>query len=59
MLFGDWIDLWYQTYCKPTIRATTQAGYEDRIYLHIIPHIGDIPLDRLTQNDLQTLMASA
>ena len=54
MPFGDWIDLWYQTYCKPTIRATTQAGYEDRIYLHIIPHIGDIPLDRLTQNDLQT-----
>ena len=54
MPFGDWIDLWYQTYCKPTIRATTQAGYEDRIYLHIIPNIGDIPLDRLTQNDLQT-----
>ena len=54
MPFGDWIDLWYQTYCKPTIRATTQAGYEDRIYLHIIPNIGDSPLDRLTQNDLQT-----
>ena len=54
MPFGDWIDLWYQTYCKPTIRATTQSEYEDRIYLHIIPHIGDIPLDRLTQNDLQT-----
>ena len=54
MLFGDWIDLWYQIYCKPTIRATTQSEYEDRIYLHIIPNIGDIPLDRLTQNDLQT-----
>ena len=54
MPFGDWIDLWYQTYCKPTIRATTQSEYEDRIYLHIIPNIGDIPLDRLSQNDLQT-----
>ena len=54
MPFGDWIDLWYQTYCKPTIRATTQSEYEDRIYLHIIPNIGDIPLNRLTQNDLQT-----
>ena len=30
MPFGDWIDLWYQTYCKPTIRATTQSEYEDR-----------------------------
>ena len=29
-------------------------GYEDRIYLHIIPNIGDIPLDQLPQNDLKT-----
>lgn len=57
MPFGDWIDLWYQTYCKPTIRPTTQAGYEKRIYLHIIPEIGKIPLDRLTQTDLQQFYA--
>lgn len=32
---------------------TTQETYESRIRLHIVPEIGDIPLNKLTQNDLQ------
>ena len=39
MPFGDWIDFWYQNYSKPKLRATTRAGYENRIYLHIIPEL--------------------
>ena len=38
---------------KTKIRPTTQETYESRIRLHIIPEIGDIPLNKLTQNDLQ------
>ena len=57
MPFGDWLDLWYKTYSKPTIRITTQLCYEDRIYLHIIPAIGTIPLNKLQQNDLQKFYA--
>lgn len=57
MSFGDWLDLWYKTYSKPTIRITTQLCYEDRIYLHIIPSIGDIPLNKLQQSDLQKFYA--
>ena len=53
MLFGDWIDFWYQNFFKPKIRQTTQQTYEGRIYTHIIPEIGQIPLNKLTQNDLQ------
>ncbi len=53
MPFGDWIDFWYKYYTKDRIRATTRAGYEGRIYLHIIPELGKIPLNKLTQNDLQ------
>ena len=53
MTFGEWIDLWYQNYSKPGIRETTQENYETRIYKHIIPEIGHIQLDKLTQNDLQ------
>ncbi len=53
MRFGDWIEYWYENHAKPKIRPTTQAGYEDRIRLHIVPEIGDIPLNKLTQNDLQ------
>lgn len=57
MPFGDWMDFWYQTYCKPQLRLNTQLGYEDRIYKHIIPALGKIPLDKLTQNDLQQFYA--
>ncbi len=53
MRFGDWIEYWYENHAKPKVRPTTQAGYEDRIRLHIVPEIGDIPLNKLTQNDLQ------
>ena len=58
MSFGEWIDFWYQTYCKHTIRITTQLEYENRIYKHIIPEIGDIPLKQLTQSDLQQFYAT-
>ena len=53
MAFGDWLQFWYENHCKPKIRPTTQATYESRIRLHIIPEIGHIPLNKLTQNDLQ------
>ena len=53
MPFGEWIDLWYQTWSKPGLRITTQQCYEDRIYNHIIPHVDKIPLNTLTQSDLQ------
>ena len=57
MLFGEWLDLWYKTYSKPDIRITTQLCYENRIYIHIIPAIGNIPLNKLKQSDLQKFYA--
>ena len=57
MRFADWLDYWYETHCKPNIRTSTQSGYEDRIRLHIKPELGEIPLNRLTQNDLQQFYA--
>ena len=54
MLFGNRIDCWYQYFCKPRIRETTQASYENMIYNHIVPGIGNIRLDQLTQKDLQS-----
>jgi len=53
MAFGEWIDFWYEQYSKITLRPTTQSEYESLIYKHIIPEIGKIQLDKLTQNDLQ------
>lgn len=57
MRFGDWLEYWYETHSKPKIRPTTQLGYESRIHLHIIPEIGNILLNKLTQNDLQQFYA--
>lgn len=57
MPFGDWIEFWYQNFSKPKLRPTTQACYEGRIYTHIIPSIGKIALNKLTQNDLQQFYA--
>ena len=53
MTFGTWLDHWYQRECKPHIRPKTQADYENRIYQHIIPELGSIPLAKLTAADLQ------
>ncbi len=57
MPFGEWIDFWYQTYCAHTLRITTKNDYENRIYNHIIPEIGKIPLNKLSQSDLQQFYA--
>ena len=57
MPFGDCLDFWYQNFSKPKLRPTTQACYEGRIYTHIIPGIGQIPLCKLTQNELQQFYA--
>ena len=57
MLLGDWIDFWYQYFSKPKLRVTTYSTYENRIYVHIIPGIGQIPLNKLSQNDLQQFYA--
>ena len=57
MPFGDWIDFWYQTYCRHTLRITTRTDYENRIFNHIISEIGKISLNRLSQSDLQQFYA--
>ena len=57
MPFGEWIDFWYQNFSKPALRETTKVGYENCIYHHIIPSVGQIPLNQLTQSDLQQFYA--
>ena len=57
MTFGGWMDFWYQNYSKPKLRPTTQMGYENAIYKHIIPALGIIPLSELSTNDVQQFYA--
>ena len=57
MLFGEWLDYCYKVYSKPFIKPKTQEDYENRIYNHIIPEIGEISIEDLTQSDLQKFYA--
>ena len=56
MRFGDWLNFWYENYCKPSIRPSTQKGYEEWIHVHAIPGLGHIPLNKLTQAELQNFL---
>jgi len=56
MRFGDWINYWYENHAKPTIRPTTQKGYGQWIYVHAIPGLGHIPLNKLSQSDCQQFL---
>ena len=44
---------WYEIHSKPTLRASTQNNYENVIHNHVLPEIGKIPLNKLSQNDLR------
>ena len=57
MPFGEWMDFWYQTYCKNTLKEYTQETYEHRIYKQIIPKIGHYPLNQLTTGILEKFYA--
>ena len=54
---GNWLDLWYQTYKKASLRPNTQMSYERRIYQHIIPALANVYLDKLTTGDIQQFYA--
>lgn len=57
MTFGEWMDFWYQTYCKNTLKEYTQETYEQRIYKQIIPKIGNAPLNQLNASTLEKFYA--
>ena len=58
MTVAQWLDFWYQTHKKPNLRPNTQMSYERRIYQHIIPNLGPIPLNKLTTGDIQQFYAA-
>ena len=55
MPFGEWLDYWYETYCKPNARPATQRTYEGYIRLYLHPRLGSIPLNKVTTSDIQQM----
>ena len=55
MPFGEWLDYWYESYCKPNVRPGTQSNYEGYIRWYLRPKLGSIPLNKLTVSDIQQM----
>ena len=55
MALGEWLDYWYETYCKPNARPATQRTYEGYIRLYLHPRLGSIPLNKVTTSDIQQM----
>ena len=53
MRFGAWMDYWFNTYSKGKLNEYTQQTYWYRIYMQIIPKIGDTPLNQVTTGTLE------
>ena len=52
---AEWMRLWFEIYSKPSIRERSAEGYRNYIENHIIPHIGEIKLNKLTPMDIQKM----
>ena len=50
-----WLRTWFELYSKLHIRPSTMNYYHRNIEQHVIPAIGNIPLNKLTTRDLQKL----
>lgn len=53
--FGEYLAHWLATYARHNVRATTYRSYEQLIRLHILPALGNVPLQKLQPVQLQAL----
>lgn len=52
-MFYDWLDIWYQTYKVPAVKAGSLRCIRNTINIHIKPNLPDCPLSSLTPLKLQ------
>ena len=50
---ASWMKTWYEVYAEPRIRPNTKAYYTNYIENHIVPGIGNVPLEKLTTIQIQ------
>ncbi len=44
----QYLETWLETHSKMNLRPSTMAGYKSHIKNHIVPYIGNVPLNKLT-----------
>ncbi|SDF64947.1 tyrosine-type recombinase/integrase [Sporolituus thermophilus] len=52
---GYWLDRWLEDYTKPAVKVRTYERYESIIKLYLKPRIGQVPLQKLQNPDVQRL----
>ncbi len=50
---GQWLDYWMENIVRPNRAETTTYSYQKIIDNHVFPHLGDIPLSKLTPQRIQ------
>ena len=55
MPLGEWLDRWLEEYAAPSVRPSTLEGYRGHIHRNIKPHLGDIPVGKVTKEAVQQL----
>lgn len=53
MTVASWLTQWEETYGRPGWRDTTAGTHHQSIINHLIPALGDIPLQKLGAQDIQ------
>ncbi len=54
---GDLLRYWMETHVAHNCRETTALRYHQTVYLHLIPGLGTVPLQKLTPAQVQTFYA--
>lgn len=58
MKTGEWLLLWFDVYAKNSVRKNTLQGYKRIINKHLIPGIGNVPLNELKGLDIRKYLNS-
>lgn len=56
--FSDFLDLWYESYCKNNLKPTTLTNYQKKIRLHLKPALGMYKLKSLDPTTLQQFITA-
>lgn len=54
--FGEWLDTWMKEYKKNGVSPATYNSYHQNIENHIRPALGEIPIQKLRPDHIQTLL---
>jgi integrase len=54
---GQYLETWVETHGNANLRPSTFAGYKSHIKNHIVPFIGNIPINKLTPAMIDNMLA--